>query len=171
MTRLSRILCAAAIVAAAMSSSCSSLDEKAGPERVPYSTFEKYLDSGQIKEASVGSNDIEATLRDGKTIVTARVPPDIAAALASHGVQFSGKQGLDEGGSLNWLAWLFPVMMLLPILLLMRGGVGGAAAGTAAAMTKSKARVFAETDTKTSFADVAGVDEAKEELHEIVAFL
>jgi ATP-dependent metalloprotease FtsH len=51
----------------------------------------------------------------------------------------------------------------------MRGG--GAGLGPAAAMTKSKARVFAETDTKTTFADVAGVDEAKEELNEIVAFL
>lgn len=61
-------------------------------------------------------------------------------------------------------------MMLLPVLVLMRGGAG-TGAGPAAAMTKSKARVFAETDTKTTFANVAGVDEAKEELNEIVAFL
>ena len=60
--------------------------------------------------------------------------------------------------------------MLLPVLVLMRGGAG-TGAGPAAAMTKSKARVFAETDTKTTFANVAGVDEAKEELNEIVAFL
>jgi cell division protease FtsH len=63
-----------------------------------------------------------------------------------------------------------PLMMLLPVLLLMRGGTGSGM-GPAAAMTKSKARVFAEADTKTTFADVAGVDEAKEELSEIVAFL
>jgi cell division protease FtsH len=167
--RWSHILFAGVLALAAVGS-CSLPNDNAGSERVPYSTFEKYLETGQIKEASVGPEEIEATLRNGQAIVTTRVPPDIAAELARRGVQFSGKPGQDNG-SIGWLAWLFPVMMLLPILLLMRGGVGGAAPGTAAAMTKSKARVFAETDTKTTFADVAGVDEAKEELNEIVAFL
>ncbi len=171
MTRLLRILFAGGVLAFAVLSCCSLPDDKTTSERVPYSTFQKYLDAGQVKEARVGPEDIEATLRNGRAIVTTRVPPDIAAELERHGIEFSGKAGLDNG-SIGWLAWLLPVMVLLPLLLLMRrGGVGGAATGAAAAMTKSKARVFAETDTKTTFADVAGVDEAKEELNEIVAFL
>jgi cell division protease FtsH len=168
--RWSHILVAGALALTAMVGSCSLPSDKTTSERVPYSIFQKYLETGQIKQASVGSEEIEATLRNGRAIVTTRVAPDIAAELARRGVEFSGKAGLDNG-SMGWLAWLFPVMMLLPILLLMRGGVGGAAVGPIAAMTKSKARVFAETDTKTTFADVAGVDEAKEELNEIVAFL
>ena len=169
MNRLSRIVLAGGIVALAVLPACSLLGEKTTPERVPYSTFQKYLETNQVKEASVGPDQIEATLSNGQTIVTTRVPADIAAELGRRGVQFSGKAGL-ESGSLNWLVWLVPIMMMVPVLLLMRGGAG-AGMGPAAAMTKSKARVFAETDTKTTFADIAGVDEAKEELNEIVAFL
>jgi cell division protease FtsH len=167
MRRLSRIILAGAIFTLSVVGACSLLSEKSAPERVPYSTFQKYLDTNQVAEASVGPNDIEATLRSGEVIVTTRVPPDIAAELARQGVQFSGRPGL-EAGSLNWMVWLVPIIMMLPLLVLMRAGGG---LGPAAAMTKSKARVFAETDTKTTFADVAGVDEAKEELNEIVAFL
>ena len=170
MTRLSRILAVGGVLTLAALSACSLISEQTTPERVPYSTFQKYLDTNQVKEASVGPSDIEATLRNGETIVTTRVPADIAAELQRRGVEFSGRAGL-EGGSLNWLIWMVPLTMMLPIFLLMRGGAGTAGAGAAAAMTKSKARVFAETDTRTSFADVAGVDEAKEELNEIVAFL
>jgi cell division protease FtsH len=169
MARWSLLLLAGGILALAASVSCSSLSQKATPERVPYSTFQKYLNTNQIIKASVGPDDIEATLRNGNTIVTTRVPPDIAAELERQGVEFSGKAGL-EGGSFGWVVWLVPLMMMLPVLVLMRGGAG-IGAGPAAAMTKSKARVFAETDTKTTFANVAGVDEAKEELNEIVAFL
>jgi cell division protease FtsH len=167
--RVSRIAVAGGIFALAVLAACSFLTQRPPPERVPYSSFQKYLDTNQVTEANVGPDDIEATLKSGQVIVTTRVPADIAAELEKRGVQFSGKVAPDSGSS-NWFVWLLPIMMLLPVLLLMRGG-GGAGLGPAAAMTKSKARVFAETDTKTRFADVAGVDEAKEELNEIVAFL
>jgi cell division protease FtsH len=136
------------------------------PQRVPYSTFEKYLDDGKIKSANVTGDDIQATLQDGSIILTTRVAPDLAAEFDKHGVEFTGYTSSGSGWS--WLLWM-PMLFLLPFLF-MRGGMGGAM-GPAAAMTQSKARVFAETDTKVSFDDVAGVDEAKEELKEIVAFL
>ena len=169
MTRPNRIRFAIGLLTLLALNCCSLPDNKAGAERVSYCSFQKYLDAGQIREATVGADEIEATLRDGRTIVTTRVPPDIASDFRRHGVEFSGKPGLDSG-SVNWLTWLFPVLLLLPFVFLMRGGATGIGAATAA-MTKSKARVFAESDTKTSFNDVAGVDEAKEELNEIVAFL
>jgi len=136
------------------------------PQRVPYSTFEKYLDDGKIKSANVTGDDIQATLQDGSIILTTRVAPDLAAEFDKHGVEFTGYASSGSGWS--WLLWM-PMLFLLPFLF-MRGGMGGAM-GPAAAMTQSKARVFAETETKVSFDDVAGVDEAKEELKEIVAFL
>ncbi len=168
MSRWLRLLIAGGLALAAVAF-CTPLDAQPKAEPVPYSTFLKYLDTNQVTAASVGPDDIEATLKDGKTIVTTRVPSDIAGELQRRGVQFSGRPGVDAGSS-NWFVWLLPLMIFLPLLLMMRGG-GAGGLGSAAAMTKSKARVFAETDTKTRFADVAGVDEAKEELHEIVAFL
>jgi len=137
-----------------------------GPQRIPYSTFEKDLADGHVKSATVTGDEIQATLDDGTVVLTTRVAPDLAAQFEQHGVEFTGNS--ISSGSWSWLIWM-PLLLLFPFLF-MRGGLGGAM-GPAAAMTQSKAKVFAETDTKTTFDDVAGVDEAKEELKEIVAFL
>jgi len=137
-----------------------------GPHRVSYSAFEEALADGKIKSATVTGDDIQATLKDGGIIVTTRVANDLAARFAEHNVEVTGYPA--SGGGFGWLLWL-PMLMLVPFLF-MRGGMGGAM-GPASAMTQSKAKVFAETETKVTFDDVAGVDEAKEELREIVAFL
>jgi cell division protease FtsH len=163
MTRLSRFLLAVGFAAAV--ASCAPVQ---GPqiERVSYTAFDKYLNAGQIKDAEVGPDEIRATLKDGRVVVANRVDPAVAARLEQHGVEVTGVAGLSAGG-LGWLIWM-PLLLLLPFLFLRSGGALG---GPVAAMTKSKARVFAETDIKTTFDNVAGVDEAKEELKEIVAFL
>jgi cell division protease FtsH len=137
------------------------------PQRVSYSAFEKDLADGQIKSATVTGDDIQATLKDGSVVVTTRVADDLAKQFAEQGVEVTGYPA--TSGSFGWLLWL-PMLFLLPFLFL-RGGIGGGAIGPAGAMTQSKAKVFAETETKVTFDDVAGVDEAKEELKEIVAFL
>ncbi len=139
-----------------------------GPERerVAYSVFEQELNANRIKSVTVSGDEIEATREDGSTIVTTRVPPDLSTQFERHKIEYSATA--TSGTSwVSWLLWL-PMLLVLPFLF-MRGGVGGA--GAAMAMTRSKARVFTETDTKTTFDDVAGVDEAKEELKEVVAFL
>jgi cell division protease FtsH len=164
---LHRLLLFARIFAAcALLTACGWIAEQPPEERVSYSMFDKYLNEGQVKEAQVDESTIEATLKDGRVIVTTRVSPDIAVKLEQHGVDVTGVTGLG-GIGWTWLLWM-PLLFLLPFLFL-RGG--GALGGPVAAMTKSKARVFAETDIKTTFDNVAGVDEAKEELKEIVAFL
>ena len=153
------------VAVCALLTACGWVAEQPPQERVSYSAFDKYLNAGQIKEAQVDENTIQATLKDGRIIVTTRVAPDVAAKLEQHGVDVTGVVGLG-GIGWTWLLWM-PLLLLLP-LMLMRGGAAGQ---MATAMTKSKARVFAETDIKTTFDNVAGVDEAKEELKEIVAFL
>ncbi len=165
MRRLSRMLALGGVIALTSLAACSWVGERPAVDRISYSAFEKYLSDGQIKAVEVGPDEFAATLRDGRTVTTVRVPPEIAAQMERHGVEVTG---LRYGSlSWNWLVWMIP-LMLMPFLFL-RFGAGQP--GTAAAMTKSKARVFAETDTKTTFDDVAGVDEAKEELREVVAFL
>ncbi|HWB49498.1 MAG TPA: ATP-dependent zinc metalloprotease FtsH [Stellaceae bacterium] len=142
------------------------LGSSTGPQRVSYSVFEQDLADSRIKSATVTGDDIQATLKDGGAIATTRVANDLAAQFAAHGVEVTGYP--QTSGGFSWLLWL-PMLMLVPFLF-MRGGMGGAM-GPAGAMTQSKAKVFAETETKVTFGDVAGVDEAKEELKEIVAFL
>jgi cell division protease FtsH len=166
MKRLPIIPIVCGIVFAAMIAFIFWLDDVPQRERVPYSTFETYLNDNKIKSANVSGEDVDATLNDGKLIRTTRVPHDLAVEFAQHSVEFSGTAS--GGGWTSWLMWL-PMLMLLPFLFF-RGGAAGVM-GPASAMTQSKAKVFAETEAKTTFDDVAGVDEAKEELKEIVAFL
>ncbi len=165
MPRLPLLPIAGFIIIAAMMAGIFWLDSGPQRERVPYSTFEKRLSAGELKSATVSGDEIRATLNDGTVIFTTRVPRDLAEEFDRHGVEFSG---VSTGSGWGWLVWL-PLLMLLP-LLFMRGGAGGLM-GPATAMTQSKAKVFTETETRTRFDDVAGVDEAKEELKEIVAFL
>jgi cell division protease FtsH len=160
------IICAA-LLAGVIALSFGVMGNGPQRQRVTYSAFEKVLDDGQIKSAIVSGDEVEATLQDGKIIVTTRVAPDLAAQFEKHGVEISAAPG-SNGNAWSWLIWM-PLLMLFPFLF-MRGGAGGAM-GPVGAMTQSKAKVFAETETKTTFDDVAGVDEAKEELKEIVAFL
>jgi cell division protease FtsH len=167
MKRLLYVLfaCAALVLLAG----CPAIVDRSPRQRVSYSTFEKFLNEDRVKKVTVGSDEIEATLRDGQIIYAVRVPPELAAQLERRGVEFSGERGW-AGSSLIWLLFLLPLLLLLPFLA-QRGRNGAAGHDAAARMTKSKAKVFAETATKTTFNDVAGVDEAKEELKEIVAFL
>jgi ATP-dependent Zn protease len=105
MNRLSRIVLAGGIVALAVLPACSLLGEKTTPERVPYSTFQKYLETNQVKEASVGPDQIEATLSNGQTIVTTRVPADIAAELGGAGSSSPAKPGWKAARSIGSSGW------------------------------------------------------------------
>jgi len=142
-----------------------------GVETVPYSQFLDLVAKGQVAEATVGQNSIQGALKDGKTsFVTDRVDTELAERLAAKGVVVKGQP---SGGLLAAiLSWVAPIFLfyLAWLFLFPRLG-GGAGLGGLMAVGKSGAKVYAETDTKVTFADVAGVDEAKFELQEVVAFL
>ncbi len=144
---------------------------------IPYSQFQTYLDAGKVKSVVVNGDSIRGTLTeampDGKTqFSTISVRPDLAAALAGRHVEFNGTA---TGGTFSTiLSWVIPPLLFVGIWMFASRGMGGAGgmAGGLFSIGRSKAKlVTAETDIKVAFADVAGVDEAKAELHEIVDFL
>ncbi len=150
-----------------------------GTDVIPYSQFQQYLDTNKVKQVTVSGNVIRGTLTeampDGRTnFTTVQVPPDLAGQLAKHNVEFSGS--VTDGGALGTLlSWILPPLLFVGIWMfasrMMMGGRAGGFGGGLLSVGRSKAKLVAETDVKTTFADVAGVDEAKDELHEIVDFL
>ncbi len=142
---------------------------------IPYSEFEKLLEDGRVKEVVVTDDALRGELTapiDGKTrFVTNRVDPELAQSLEAHGVEYSKEQQSTLVRGL--VSWVLPLLLLLGFwFFLSRGmaGMGGPGAGLMS-VGKSKAKVYMETDTRVTFSDVAGVDEAKQELQEVVAFL
>ncbi|MDO8837122.1 MAG: ATP-dependent zinc metalloprotease FtsH [Vicinamibacterales bacterium] len=142
---------------------------------IPYSDFQTHLKANRIKEVVITAQDIRGEFTepvDGKSrFVTTRVEGELAALLAEHKVTFSGQ--VDSAFLATLLSWIVPVLFFFAIWALfarrMADRLGGP--GGMLSIGKSKAKIYVETDTKTTFSDVAGVDEAKAELQEIVEFL
>ena len=142
-------------------------------ETIAYSEFQNYLEQGRIAEVTVSDQTLTGTLTQptasGRTqFVTTRVEADLARELQESGVRFSGTA--DNPWIREILSWLIPIAILVLFwsFLLSRLGQGQ---GGMMAIGRSKAKIYVESDTRVSFEDVAGVDEAKVELREILAFL
>jgi cell division protease FtsH len=145
-------------------------------EPVAYSEFLHHLKTGRIKEIAITSNAIQGTykaaLPDGRTrFITPRVDPGLAKDLEQYDVKFT--QLAESTFLRNMLSWILPAVVFFLIWQFMarRMSEGQGMGGGFLSIGKSKAKVYMETDTKVTFDDVAGVDEAKEELKEIVSFL
>ncbi|MGJ3245311.1 MAG: ATP-dependent zinc metalloprotease FtsH [Elainellaceae cyanobacterium] len=158
----------------------------ANSQQVPYSEFLEQVESNQVKEAIISDDRIRYELKDGaasdvegaesedsQMLQTVPVPSDqnLTTLLRENDVEFSAIPSSDGNwfvGLLNWL--LFPLIFLGIWLFILRRaqGAGGPAA---LSVGKSKARTYSEGDTGIKFEDVAGVDEAKTELQEVVDFL
>jgi len=142
---------------------------------VPYSQFETWASEGKVSEVTIGSDVIQGKLKAPATgeppgFVTVRVDPAIAEKLMAKDVKVTGAP---PSGLLSAiLSWVLPALgfYLLWSFLFRRMSTGQGLGGVLS-MGKSRARLYAETDVKVTFDDVAGVDEAKHELQEIVAFL
>ena len=147
-----------------------------GIERIPYSQFQSYLNDGRIAEIRITQNYIQGTLKDPdeghpSQFVTVRVESDLADQLATQGVRFAGE--IESTFVRDILSWVLPVMLFFGVWLILmrrlsqRGGFGGGFMS----IGKSKAKIYMEQDVKVRFSDVAGVEEAKTELQEVIEFL
>lgn len=144
-------------------------------DTIPFSEFEQLVSRGSVAEVAVGQDTIQGKLKDklpsGKSgFVTARVDPTLAEKLESKGIVVTG---VPSGGLIQTiLSWVVPAGMFYLIWVFLgrrladRQGFGGLMS-----IGKSRAKVYVEKDTKVTFSDVAGVDEAKFELQEVVSFL
>ena len=161
---------------------------------IPYSEFQQLVDQGKVTDIVVGPDQITGTYKapEGQTntsqaepgtpqgqatapevqpqhFVTQRVPQDLAETLAKKSLTFSGQPG--PGLLQTALGWLLPSLGFVLVWLFLIRPMTGQGMGGMMSIGKSKAKIFVEKDIKTTFADVAGVDEAKDELKEVVSFL
>ena len=145
-------------------------------QEIPYSQFQTYLAGGRVQEIRITQNYINGVLKepkDGepKNFITVRVEPDLAEALTSQKVKFSGQ--IESTFLRDLLSWVVPALVFVGIWVFVmrrfaeKQGLGGGFMS----IGKSKAKIYVEQEVKIRFDDVAGVDEAKTELQEIVEFL
>ncbi len=147
-------------------------------EKIPYSRFLKELDNNKLSEIYVSPEEIKGTLitadKKTKSFRTVRIEdPQLATRLAQHTEVF---QGVPE--DLVWkslASWCIPIIILFGISSLIAQKIANSDSnipgfGTGA-IVKSGAKTYMESDVKTTFKDVAGVDEAKEDLQEVIGFL
>jgi cell division protease FtsH len=140
---------------------------------IPYSQFQMLLDQDKIDKVWIEQNTIRGTLKepekDGlKQFVTTRVSSDLATVLDKHHVTYSGE--IPSTWLTDILSWVLPTLLFFGVWMFVIRRFGQGASGLMA-IGKSRAKIYVERDTKTTFADVAGVEEAKEELKEVVDFL
>ncbi len=142
---------------------------------IPYSEFEQHLKDGRIDELAITERRIEGRLKEPlaggqRRFITNRVEPQLAEHLQQYPVRYTGK--VESTLVRDLLSWIVPAMLFFGIWLFLLKRIGsGLGGGGMMQIGKSKARVYVETDMKVTFADVAGVDEAKDELKEIIDFL
>jgi cell division protease FtsH len=147
--------------------------------RVPYSLFINQVDDGEVKRAYITQDQIRyelSTVQDGAPSVLATTPifdMELPQRLEKKGVEFAAAPPKKPNIFTTILSWVVPPLIFILVLqFFARRSMGGGGAQGALSFTKSKAKVYVPDDeSKVTFEDVAGVDEAKDELTEIVDFL
>jgi cell division protease FtsH len=142
-------------------------------ETIPYGQFKQYVAEGSVSKLTIGPENITGILKGkdkkpGQQFTTIRVEdPGLVKELDEQKVDYSGRYESKFLSSI--LSWILPIGIMLLIwryaMKKMGPGMG------VMSFSKSKAKMFAENETRVTFVDVAGIDEAKEELQEVVQFL
>jgi len=151
-----------------------------GGKQLAYSDFKTLVQNGQVAEVTIGDQTIRGTLKNApanaapnddkaKQFVVTRVDdPKLAEELQSHGVKFSGE--LVNHWLPDVLGWVLPLIFIVALWGFFFRRMGGPEGGVMS-FAKSRAKIYADDEVKVKVSDVAGVDEAEDELKEIVEFL
>src|SRR5256885_5223496 len=142
-------------------------------EVLPYSEFERLLKEQKIAEVGVSDKPIPGKLKQpegSKTVVVSNlVPPELADHLSQFGVKYT--RAYESTFLRDLLSWVVPALIFFGIWFWLARRVSQGLGGGFMSIGKSRAKIYVENKTGVSFADVAGVDEAKAELREVVEFL
>ena len=138
---------------------------------IPYSEFKESLRTGMVKNLTITQESITGEREPGKGLrkfQTVRVEdPDLVKDLEAAHVKYTGK--VDSKWLTNILSWIIPLVFFFFIWRILFSRIGPES--SVMSFGKSRAKIYAETEKKVTFSDVAGIDEAKEELKEVVEFL
>lgn len=145
-------------------------------EKIAYSRFMEDAAAGRVRDITIAGPTLKGHFAQGGGAFTTRIPPNenVVERVKGTSVEITAAPEGDEGFSLfGFFMYLAPTLLLLGgwflLIRYMQGGRGGS--GGALGFGRSRARMLNEEKGKTTFADVAGIEEAKEELQEIVEFL
>ncbi len=144
-----------------------------GTEKVSFDRFLAFVDNEQVQQATISESSVTWTLKDGRTF-SADIPPNydptaLVTDLAAKGVEVKGSQPSFWATAL--VSWVVPLVLIVLIYMFLFRRIAGGAASSALNLGRNRVKIYDRKDLKTTFADVAGVDEAVQELHEIVDFL
>lgn len=143
-------------------------------ERILYSDFKLLIQADKLEEVVLDTMSIRGVLKaeewqtQKKRVITTRVEdPDLIKELMAHNIKFSAT-GQNSSGQYLYLIWFIPMIIFLIMMTRARRGATGAGLMS---IGKSRANLYIDKDTGVTFNDVAGVDEAKEELKEVIDYL
>ncbi|CDM39530.1 membrane protease FtsH catalytic subunit [Ectopseudomonas oleovorans] len=164
------------IIAAVLVTVMNNFSSPSEPQTLSYSQFIEQVKEGRVERVTVDGYVISGKRTDGegfKTIRPAIQDEGLIGDLLDNNVVIEGKQPEQQSIWTQLLVASFPILVIIAVFMFfmrqMQGGVGGK--GGPMSFGKSKARLLSEDQVKTTFADVAGCDEAKEEVSELVEFL
>ena len=164
------------IIAVVLMTVFTNFNEQRGPELVEYSSFINEVETGQVRKVTVEGFNIIGERVSGEIFETVRPAlqdPKLVDQLLENNVVIEGRQPEKQSLWAQLLVACFPILLIVAIFMFFMRQMQGGGRGGSGPMTfgKSRARLLGEDQIKTTFADVAGVEEAKEEVQEIVEFL
>ncbi|MFZ2525293.1 MAG: ATP-dependent zinc metalloprotease FtsH [Candidatus Ferrigenium altingense] len=146
--------------------------QQASPSQLDYSQFLEEVKQGHITKVTIEGRTLKATTADGKHI-TSYAPSDLwmVSDLLKNGVKIEAKPEEEQSLLMNIFVSWFPMILLIGVWIFFMRQMQGGGKGGAFSFGKSRARMLDENKERFTFADVAGCDEAKEEVSELVDFL
>ncbi len=164
------------VIAIVLLSVFNNFSSQSSSRTIPYSQFVEYVESGQVDKVVIDGSNVSGrttTNERFETVLPAITDIDLMPMLLQNDVAIEGRAPEKQSLWAQLLVACFPILLIVAIFMFFMRQMQGGGSGRGGPMTfgKSRARLLSEDQIKTTFADVAGCDEAKDEVQELVEFL